>query len=95
MDKIKTSKKRKKSEMKSLKAHVAFTSKELKNSKLVAETLLDCIRNGDTASFREVLTAHLMTVTFNNFCDYSIFGRLSSLPNANDLKPVRKAWFKE
>lgn len=62
MGKAKTSKKQKKSETKSLKAHVPFTSKELKNSKLVAETLLDCIRSGDTASFREVLTAHLMTV---------------------------------
>ncbi len=45
-----------------MKAHVPFTSHELKNSKLVAETLLDCIRTGDTESFREVLTAHLMTV---------------------------------
>jgi DNA-binding phage protein len=45
-----------------LKVHAPFTSKELKNSKLVAETLLDCIRNGDTDSFREVLTAYLMTV---------------------------------
>ena len=37
-------------------------SKELKNPKLVASTLLECIRTGDTESFREVLTAHLLTV---------------------------------
>ncbi len=48
--------------MKSLKEHVPFTSKELKNAKLVSDTLLDCIKIGDLESFREVLMAHLMTV---------------------------------
>lgn len=43
-------------------AHVPFTSPELKNAKLVTETLLDCIRTGDLDAFREVLAAHLMTV---------------------------------
>lgn len=27
----------------------------------MVETLLECLRNGDVESFREVLTAHLMT----------------------------------
>jgi DNA-binding phage protein len=45
-----------------LKAHEPFTSKELKNQHLVAETLLECIKTGDVDSFREVLIAHLMTV---------------------------------
>ncbi|MGE3757070.1 MAG: hypothetical protein AB7H97_04900 [Pseudobdellovibrionaceae bacterium] len=45
-----------------MKAHAPFTSKELKNSQLVIDTLLECIRNGDIESFREVLTAHLMTL---------------------------------
>lgn len=62
MAKVATSKKQKKSGMKSLKAHAPFTSKELKNSQLVIDTLLECIRNGDIESFREVLTAHLMTL---------------------------------
>jgi DNA-binding phage protein len=45
-----------------LRAHEPFASKELKDSHLVAETLLECIRTGDLDSFREVLMAHLMTV---------------------------------
>ncbi len=48
--------------MKSLKAHVPFKSRELKNVDLVIETLLDCIKTGDIETFREVLMAHLMTV---------------------------------
>lgn len=43
-------------------AHVPFSSPELKNAKLVTETLLDCIRTGDLDAFREVLASHLMTV---------------------------------
>ncbi len=45
-----------------MKAHEPFTSPELKNSPIVAETLLECIRTGDLGAFREVLVAHLMTV---------------------------------
>lgn len=62
MRKTATSDKRKKLGTKSLKAHVPFASKELKNPHLVAETLLECIKTGDVESFREVLIAHLMTV---------------------------------
>ena len=62
MAKTATSKERKKSGTKSLKAHVRFKSRELKNVNLVIETLLDCIKTGDIESFREVLMAHLMTV---------------------------------
>lgn len=47
---------------KSLRVHEPFTSKELKDSHLVAETLLECIRSGDLEAFREVLMSHLMTV---------------------------------
>lgn len=61
MGKSLTSKKQKKSETKSLKAHVPFKSLELKNVKLVIETLMDCIKSGDIETFREVLTAYLMT----------------------------------
>jgi DNA-binding phage protein len=45
-----------------LKVHGPFSSKELKDPHLVAETLLECIKTGDIESFREVLMAHLMTV---------------------------------
>ena len=62
MRKTGTSEKRKKSATKLLKAHEPFASMELKDSPLVAETLLDCIRTGDLDSFRDVLIAHLMTV---------------------------------
>lgn len=61
MAKTGTSKKQKKSATKSLKVHEPFASPELKDSKLVVETLLDCLRDGDVKAFREVLTAHLMT----------------------------------
>ncbi len=62
MRKIETSKKQRKSGTRFLKAYVPFASKELKNAKLVIETLLECIRSGDLPSFRDVLVAHLMTV---------------------------------
>jgi DNA-binding phage protein len=62
MAKAETSKKQKKSGTKSLKAYAPFKSQELKDPHLVADVLLDCIKTGDIASFREVLAAHLMTV---------------------------------
>jgi DNA-binding phage protein len=62
MAKVVILKKQKKSGTKFLKAHVPFASKELKDPHLVAETLLECIKSGDIESFREVLTAHLLTV---------------------------------
>ena len=62
MAKIATSKKQKKSATKSLKVHVPFKSKILKDSEVVADTLLECIKTGDLDSFREVLFAHLLTV---------------------------------
>lgn len=62
MGKTTTSKKQKKSATKLLKEHEPFNSKVLKDSKIVAETLLECIRTGDLESFREVLAAHLMSV---------------------------------
>ena len=61
MAKAKTLKKPRKSEMKFLKEHEPFVSSELKDPSIVVETLLECIREGDVESFREVLTAHMMT----------------------------------
>jgi DNA-binding phage protein len=75
MGKSATSKRQRRSGTKSLKAHVPFTSKELKYSKLVVETLLDCIRTGDIESFREVLTAHLLTVNKSRIAKKAGIGR--------------------
>lgn len=44
-----------------MRAYVPFKSQEIRNSRLVSEALLDCIKAGDVESFREVLVAHLMT----------------------------------
>lgn len=45
-----------------MKEHVPFASKELSDKNLIIDLLLECIRTGDLEAFREVLTAHLMTV---------------------------------
>jgi len=47
----------------------------LKNAQLVIETLLHCIRTGDIESFREVLTAHLMTVNKTKVAQEAGIGR--------------------
>ena len=75
MAKAGTSKKQKKSATKSLKVHEPFNSKELKDRKLVVETLLDCIRTGDIETFREVLISHLMTVNKSNLAVKAGIGR--------------------
>ncbi len=62
MRKAVTSRKPKRSGMKFLTEHVPFTSRELKDPQLVAETLLECIKSGDLDSFRDVLVVHLATV---------------------------------
>lgn len=58
-----------------LMVHEAFTSDELKDSQLVIDTLLECIKTGDIDSFREVLTAHLLTVNKVKFAKKSGLGR--------------------
>ena len=75
MAKARTSKKQKKSATKSLKVHEPFASPELKDSKLVVEALLDCLREGDVESFREVLTAHLMTTNKAKIAKKAKLGR--------------------
>ena len=61
MRKAAISRKRKKSETKSLVEFVPFQYDGLKDESLVAETLLDCLREGDVDSFREVLASFLIT----------------------------------
>ncbi|HRO66372.1 MAG TPA: hypothetical protein PL182_02280 [Pseudobdellovibrionaceae bacterium] len=75
MAKAKTSKKRKRSATKSLKVHVPFASKELKDHSLVAETLLECIKTGDLDAFRDVLVAHLMTANKSKIAKKAGIGR--------------------
>jgi DNA-binding phage protein len=75
MAKAKTSKKQKKSAKKFLTEHVPFASKELKDSALVAEVLLDCIKTGDIESFRDVLISHLMTVNKSQIAKKAGIGR--------------------
>lgn len=41
--------------------HVPFASPELRDSKVVSATLLECIRTGELDAFRDVLTAHILT----------------------------------
>lgn len=75
MAKAKTSKKQKRLGMKSLKVHEPFTSEELKDSQLVVEILLDCIRTGDINSFRDVLVAHMMTANKSQIAKKAGIGR--------------------
>lgn len=75
MDKAKTSKKPRKSVKKFLKVHTPFSSKELKDPKVLVEALLDCIKSGDLEAFQEVLIAHLMTVNKSEIAKRSGVGR--------------------
>jgi DNA-binding phage protein len=59
MAKTKTSGKQKKSKMIYLKEFVPYSNPDLKNPKLVGETLLDCIRTGDLEAFRDVLSSFI------------------------------------
>lgn len=58
-----------------LKTYKPFVSTELKSSNLVVEALLECIRSGDVDAFREVLTAHLMTVNKSDIAKKAGVGR--------------------
>lgn len=58
-----------------MKAYVPFTSKELKDHSLVAETLLECIKTGDLGAFRDVLVSHLMTANKSKLAKKAGIGR--------------------
>ena len=75
MAKARTSKKQKKSETKSLRAHDPFKSELLKDSEIVMEALFDCIRNNDVNSFRTVLAAHLMSINKTKLAQKAGIGR--------------------
>ena len=75
MAKTETSKKRKDSASKRLAAHSPFANPELKNSRLVSETLLECIKTGDLDSFREVLASYIMSTNKLRLSQKSGIGR--------------------
>lgn len=75
MRKTATSKKQKKSVMKSLRVYEPFKSKELKDKKIVIEILFDCIKTEDLKTFREVLVAHLITVNKMELANRAGIGR--------------------
>ena len=64
-----------KSQPKTLTPHIPFASPDLRRPKLVAETLLECIRTGDLDSFRDVLASHLMTANKMQLAKKSGLGR--------------------
>src|SRR4051794_18502782 len=46
---------------KTLVEQIPFLNSDLKSSKIVSETLLECIRTGELEAFREVLAFHIMS----------------------------------
>jgi DNA-binding phage protein len=87
MGKIETSAKRKGSEKRSLKAHKPFVNAEMRDPKLVADTLLDCIREGDLDAFREVLASHLLSVSKSQLAKRSGVGRRTLYDLMDPQKP--------
>lgn len=85
MAKQKILKKPKRSEKKLLKAYEPFTSKELQDSNLIVETLLECIKTGDLDTFQELLIAHLMTTNKSAIAKKAGIGR-RTLYDLLDLK---------
>jgi DNA-binding phage protein len=75
MAKRKTSIKPKRSKKNTSTVHVAFSSPELKDVNGVIETLLECIKEGDIETFRDVLVAHLITVNKVKLAEKSGIGR--------------------
>lgn len=58
----KTSKKRKESKPIILKEYIPFNDPDFKNVDTVFEVLIECLKEEDLDSFRDVLFVHLMTV---------------------------------
>jgi DNA-binding phage protein len=75
MAKIATSKKPKKSARKYLRVFVPFSSPEMRDPHFVNEVLLDCIKDGDVDSFRNVLFSFLMTANKAELARKSGIGR--------------------
>lgn len=61
--------------MKFLKVYEPYSNPDLKDSKIVAEALLDCLKHGDTEAFRDVLVSFLMTANKKKLSKVSGIGR--------------------
>lgn len=55
--------------------HIPFSSKEMKDPKIVADVLLQCIREGDAEAFRDVLVSHLITANKSKIARKAGLGR--------------------
>ena len=75
MAKITTSAKQKGSRKKPTSAQASSAGPELNNSKLVSETLLECVQSGDLDSFRDVLATHIMSSNKVHLAKKSGLGR--------------------
>lgn len=75
MAKTASSNQRKKSGVKPLSPSRALKGVEPRNSKIVSETLLDCIRTEDLDSFRSILISCLTTVNKTHFAKSAGIGR--------------------
>jgi DNA-binding phage protein len=75
MAKATISKKQKKSKTKYLRVYEPFTNSRLGDPKIVVEMLLECIVEGDSDSFREVLCSYLIRVNKAEFAKKSRLGR--------------------
>ena len=71
----KTSKKLKGSKRKLLTVHDPYSAPELRNVELTIEILLDCILEGDSETFRDVLLTHLKAVNKVDFVQKAGIGR--------------------
>ena len=62
-------------------------SKNLKDKKLVLDTLLDCLIRNDIESFQDVLVAHLRTVSKSEFARDTKVGRQTLYDLLDEKKP--------
>lgn len=69
------SKKKKTAEKKPLVAHSSLTCTEAKDSMRVSENLLECIREGDIDSFRNVLASYINSCNKLRFSKKTGLGR--------------------
>ena len=69
------SRKKKIAEKKPLIVHASFKHSEPKDSKLVSDTLLECIRTGDIDSFRNVLASYIASCNKLRFSKKTGLGR--------------------
>lgn len=75
MAKTATSGKRKKFNKKYLTEYVPFSNPRLADPKWVSELLIECLRDGDTCAFHDVLMSHILTTRKADFAKKAGLGR--------------------